>query len=38
VQSTPGIYILDRNKVIIAKKLPVESIGSFIDNWRKYHR
>jgi thiol-disulfide isomerase/thioredoxin len=38
VQSTPAIFILDRNKVIIAKKLPVESIGSFIDNWRKYNK
>jgi thiol-disulfide isomerase/thioredoxin len=38
VQSTPTIYILDKNKVIIAKKLPVESIGSFIDNWKKYRR
>jgi hypothetical protein len=36
VQSTPTIYILDKNKVIIAKKLPVESIENFIDNWRKY--
>ena len=38
VQSTPTIYIMDKNKVIIAKKLPVESIGSFIDNWRKYKK
>lgn len=38
VQSTPTIYILDKNKVIIAKKLSVENIGSFIDNWRKYKR
>jgi thiol-disulfide isomerase/thioredoxin len=38
VQSTPSIYILDKNKVIIAKKLPVESIGPFIDNWRKYNK
>ncbi len=36
VQSTPTVYILDKNKVIIAKKLPVESIEGFIDNWRKY--
>jgi thiol-disulfide isomerase/thioredoxin len=38
VQSTPGIYILDRNKIIIAKKLSVENIGSFIENYRKYHK
>ncbi len=36
VQSTPTIYILDKNKKIIAKKLAVEDIGSFIDNYRKY--
>ncbi|MBI5009977.1 MAG: redoxin domain-containing protein [Bacteroidia bacterium] len=38
VQSTPMIYILDRNKKIIAKKLAVENIGSFIDNYRKYFK
>jgi thiol-disulfide isomerase/thioredoxin len=38
IQSTPTIFILDKNKYIIAKKLPVESIGSFIDNWRKYKK
>ncbi len=36
VQSTPTIYILDRNKKIIAKKISVEDIGPFIDNYRKY--
>jgi peroxiredoxin len=36
VRSTPMIYILDRNKKIIAKKLDVDDIGSFIDNYRKY--
>jgi thiol-disulfide isomerase/thioredoxin len=36
VQSTPTVYILDKNKTIIAKKLPVEEIGNFIDNYRKY--
>jgi len=35
VQSTPMVYILDRNKKIIAKKIGVENIGSFIDNYRK---
>jgi thiol-disulfide isomerase/thioredoxin len=38
VQSTPTVYVLDKNKVIIAKKLPVESIGPFIENWRKYNK
>ena len=38
VQSTPTVYILDKNKVIIAKKLSVENIGSFIENWRRYKK
>ena len=38
VTSTPAIYILDKNKKIIAKKLPVEAIESFIDNYRKYNK
>jgi thiol-disulfide isomerase/thioredoxin len=38
VQSTPMVYILDRNKKIIAKKLAVENIGSFIDNYRRIVR
>jgi thiol-disulfide isomerase/thioredoxin len=38
VQSTPMIYILDRNKKIIAKKLAVEDISSFIDNYRKFFK
>jgi thiol-disulfide isomerase/thioredoxin len=36
VQSTPMIYILDRNKKIIAKKLSVDDIPGFISNYRKY--
>jgi thiol-disulfide isomerase/thioredoxin len=36
VQSTPTVYILDKNKKIIAKKLGVEEIGPFIENYRKY--
>jgi hypothetical protein len=32
------VYILDKDKKIIAKKLSVENIGSFIDNYRKYFR
>ena len=38
VQSTPTVYILDKNKKIIAKKLSVSEIGSFIDNYRKYFK
>jgi len=38
VQATPLIYILDRNKKIIAKKLSVEDVPSFIENYRKYFR
>jgi thiol-disulfide isomerase/thioredoxin len=38
VESTPTIYILDRNKKIIAKRLSVDDIPSFIDNYRKYFR
>jgi thiol-disulfide isomerase/thioredoxin len=36
VESTPMIYILDRNKKIIAKRLGVENIGSFIEAYRSY--
>jgi hypothetical protein len=38
VQTTPLVYILDRNKTIIAKKLSVEDIPSFINNYRKFAR
>ena len=38
VQSTPLVYILDKNKKIIAKKLAVEEIAGFLDNYRKYFR
>ncbi|MBN2633490.1 MAG: redoxin domain-containing protein [Bacteroidales bacterium] len=38
VQSTPMIYILDRDKKIIAKKLSVDDISGFIDNYRKFYR
>ena len=38
VQTTPMIYILNRNKTIIAKKLSVEDIPSFINNYRKFAR
>jgi thiol-disulfide isomerase/thioredoxin len=38
VQSTPTVYILDKKKKIIAKKLAVEEIGPFIDNYRKFFK
>lgn len=38
VQATPLLYVLDRNKKIIAKKLSVDDIPSFIENYRKYFR
>lgn len=36
VESTPLIYILDREKKIIAKKIGVDDVGPFIENYRKY--
>jgi thiol-disulfide isomerase/thioredoxin len=36
VDSTPLIYILDREKKIIAKRLAAEDVSSFIDAYRKY--
>ena len=38
VQATPTIYVLDKNKIIIAKKLSVEDIGPFIENYRKFNK
>jgi thiol-disulfide isomerase/thioredoxin len=38
VQSTPTIYVLDKNKKIIAKKLAVEEIGPFIDHYRIFSK
>jgi peroxiredoxin len=38
VQATPSVYVLDKNKIIIAKKLSVEDIGPFIENYRKYNK
>jgi peroxiredoxin len=38
VQSTPLIYILDRSKTIIAKKISVEDVGPFIESYRKAFR
>jgi len=36
VYATPTVYVLDKDKKIIAKKLPVEQIENFIDFHRKY--
>jgi thiol-disulfide isomerase/thioredoxin len=36
VESTPLVYILDHDKKIIAKRLAVEDIGSFLDAYRKF--
>ena len=33
--STPVIYLLNKKKEIIAKRLPADKIGSFIDTWLK---
>lgn len=38
IQSTPTIFILDRDKKIIAKKLAVENAGPFIESYRLYGR
>lgn len=38
VQSTPIIYILDKNMKIIAKKLAVGQVGSFIENYRRFFK
>ena len=38
VQSTPLVYILDRDKKIIAKKISVEDIDGFIENYKIYAR
>jgi len=36
VEATPLIYILDRDKKILAKKIGVNDVAPFIDNYRKY--
>jgi thiol-disulfide isomerase/thioredoxin len=36
VDSTPLIYILDREKKIIAKRLAAEDVSSFIEAYRRY--
>ena len=36
VESTPLIYVLDRDKKIIAKRLAAEDIPAFIESYRKY--
>jgi thiol-disulfide isomerase/thioredoxin len=36
IYSTPVIYVLDRNKKIIAKKIDVENLEDFFKNYSKY--
>ncbi|MCX6307017.1 MAG: DUF5106 domain-containing protein [Bacteroidetes bacterium] len=36
--STPVIYILNNRKEIIAKRLPAEKVGTFIENYLKYRK
>lgn len=38
VESTPIVYILDRNKKIIAKNISVDDIDSFLINYRKFFK
>lgn len=38
VFSTPQVYILDKNKVIVAKKIAIEQLGEFIADYRKVER
>lgn len=35
IYSTPVIYVLDKNKEIIAKRLGVEQIGDFLERYKK---
>ncbi|MCX6266489.1 MAG: thioredoxin family protein, partial [Bacteroidetes bacterium] len=37
ITTTPVIYLLNRKKEIIAKRLPADKIGVFIDNYMKYN-
>ncbi len=36
--STPVIYLLDRKKEIIAKRIPADKVGSFIENYLKHSK
>ena len=38
VRATPLIYILNREKEIIAKKLPEENVADFIDSYRRLNQ
>jgi len=38
ITATPTIFILNREKEIIAKKLPAESVEAFIENYRRHGR
>jgi thiol-disulfide isomerase/thioredoxin len=39
IKSTPVIFLLDENKVILAKRLAAEQLGEVIDSWlKRYER
>ncbi|MCB0820108.1 MAG: DUF5106 domain-containing protein [Bacteroidetes bacterium] len=38
IYSTPVIYLMDRNKKIIAKRIDVENLEDFIRNYEKFHK
>lgn len=38
ITTTPVLYLLDNNKVIIAKRIPAEKVGLFIENYIKHPR
>ncbi|MBT7142829.1 MAG: DUF5106 domain-containing protein [Bacteroidetes bacterium] len=38
IYSTPVIYLLDKSKKIIAKRIDVEKIEEFIENYEKYNK
>ncbi len=38
VRATPLIYILNKDKIIIAKKLPIENLEEFINSYRRINK
>jgi thiol-disulfide isomerase/thioredoxin len=38
IYSTPVIYLLDRNKKIIAKRIDVEKLEDFIKNYERFNK
>jgi peroxiredoxin len=37
-EQTPTVYVLDRQKKIIAKKPPIEKLEDFLTNYEKFHQ